>query len=155
VGSRFLFLELFCSALFISLNESRKARLGLSHVLSSKLYFRLFTTAIGKSFNLHLTIFSFLYICLHSKHALILDYLVQRCYTRTARAFAADSTIRHLDADGDEIPRPNEEHDPASLTDEVFRQADLRQGAHSCFLASSSYNSCLFRYSNQHPLWSH
>jgi hypothetical protein len=69
--------------------------------------------------------------CLPRKRALILDYLVQRCYTRTARAFAADSTIRHLNADGDEIRRPNGEDDPAGLTDEVLHQADLRRGRYS------------------------
>ncbi|KAI0273728.1 CTLH/CRA C-terminal to lish motif domain-containing protein [Gloeopeniophorella convolvens] len=59
--------------------------------------------------------------------ALILDYLLQRCYTRTARAFAADSTIRHLDADGDEILRPECEGDSHGITDETLRQADQRR----------------------------
>jgi len=36
-------------------------------------------------------------------HSLVLDYLCHSCYTRTADAFNRDSTIRHLDADGDEI----------------------------------------------------
>lgn len=62
------------------------------------------------------------------KRALILDYLVQRCYTRTARAFAVDSTIRHLDADGDEIRCPRGEEDSSGVTEDVLRQADLRQG---------------------------
>lgn len=69
-------------------------------------------------------------ICLCPKRALILDYLVQRCYTRTARAFAADSTIRHLDADGDEIRRPRGEDDSPGVTEDALHQADLRQGAY-------------------------
>lgn len=68
-------------------------------------------------------------LCL--KRALILDYLVQRCYTRTARAFAADSTIRHLDADGDELPRPRIEDDSPGVTEDALHLADLRQGAYS------------------------
>lgn len=59
--------------------------------------------------------------------AIILDYLVQRCYTRTARAFAADSTIRHLDADGDRLRRPRGEDDTPGITEDVLHQADLRQ----------------------------
>ncbi|KAF8965249.1 CTLH/CRA C-terminal to lish motif domain-containing protein [Flammula alnicola] len=35
--------------------------------------------------------------------SLVLDYLCHSCYTRTASAFNRDSTIRQLDADGDEI----------------------------------------------------
>ncbi|KAF8911006.1 CTLH/CRA C-terminal to lish motif domain-containing protein [Gymnopilus junonius] len=35
--------------------------------------------------------------------SLVLDYLCHSCYTNTARAFNRDSTVRHLDADGDEI----------------------------------------------------
>ncbi|KAI9509651.1 CTLH/CRA C-terminal to lish motif domain-containing protein, partial [Russula earlei] len=58
---------------------------------------------------------------------LILDYLVQCCYTRTARAFAADSTIRHLDADGDEIRSPRGEDDSPGITEDALHQADLRR----------------------------
>ncbi|KAJ7581240.1 hypothetical protein C8J56DRAFT_1006229 [Mycena floridula] len=36
---------------------------------------------------------------------LVLDYLCHHCYTNTARAFARDSSVRQLDADGDEIMR--------------------------------------------------
>ncbi|KAF8478589.1 CTLH/CRA C-terminal to lish motif domain-containing protein [Russula ochroleuca] len=67
--------------------------------------------------------------------ALILDYLVQRCYTRTARAFAADSTIRHLDADGDEIPRPSGEDDSPGITEDALQQADLRQNVQVSILS--------------------
>jgi hypothetical protein len=72
---------------------------------------------------------SLISLCL--KRALILDYLVQRCYTRTARAFAADSTIRHLDADGDELCRPRIEDDSPGITEDALHQADLRQSAYS------------------------
>ncbi|KDR81691.1 hypothetical protein GALMADRAFT_58600 [Galerina marginata CBS 339.88] len=40
------------------------------------------------------------------RRSLVLDYLCHSCYTNTARAFNRDSTIRHLDADGDEIVEP-------------------------------------------------
>lgn len=70
-------------------------------------------------------------ISLCSKRAIILDYLVQRCYTRTARAFAADSTIRHLDANGDELRRPRGEDDSPGITEDALHQADLRQSAYS------------------------
>ena len=69
-------------------------------------------------------------ISLCPKRAVILDYLVQRCYTRTARAFAADSTIRHLDADGDELRRPSGEDDSPGITEDALHQADLRQSAY-------------------------
>jgi hypothetical protein len=93
-------------------------------------------------------------ITLCPKRAVILDYLVQRCYTRTARAFAADSTIRHLDADGDELHRPRGEDDSPGITEDALHQADLRQSAYSlphiAFIASSTrYNP--FRCSSQHP----
>ncbi|KAI9466304.1 CTLH/CRA C-terminal to lish motif domain-containing protein [Lactarius psammicola] len=67
--------------------------------------------------------------------ALILDYLVQRCYTRTARAFAADSTVRLLDADGDEIRRPTGEDDPPGVTEETLHQAVLRRDVQTSILS--------------------
>ncbi|KAH9180647.1 CTLH/CRA C-terminal to lish motif domain-containing protein [Lactarius sanguifluus] len=67
--------------------------------------------------------------------ALILDYLVQRCYTRTARAFAADSTVRLLDADGDELRRPSEEGDPPGVTEETLHQAVLRRDIQTSILS--------------------
>ncbi|KAH9966760.1 CTLH/CRA C-terminal to lish motif domain-containing protein [Russula dissimulans] len=67
--------------------------------------------------------------------ALILDYLVQRCYTRTARAFAADSTIRHLDADGDEIRSPRGEDDSSGITEDALDQADLRRDVQTSILS--------------------
>ena len=77
-------------------------------------------------------------ISLSLKRAIILDYLVQRCYTRTARAFAADSTIRHLDADGDELRRPQGEDDSPGITEDALHHADLRQGAYSFLTLYSS-----------------
>ncbi|TEB36398.1 hypothetical protein FA13DRAFT_1623639 [Coprinellus micaceus] len=35
--------------------------------------------------------------------ALVLDYLCHQCFTNTARAFLHDSTVKELDADGDEV----------------------------------------------------
>jgi len=67
--------------------------------------------------------------------ALILDYLVQRCYTRTARAFAADSTVRLLDADGDEIRGPSGEDDSPAVTEDALHQADLRRDVQTNILS--------------------
>jgi len=68
--------------------------------------------------------------------SLVLDYLCHSCYTRTAIAFAGDSTIRHLDADGDEII---EAEDPSSSTSEQFenhmKQVALRQEIRSQILS--------------------
>ena len=65
----------------------------------------------------------------------MLDYLCHSCYTRTAIAFAGDSTIRHLDADGDEIIEAVDPEDPSnsiSSSTEQFenqmKQVALRQG---------------------------
>ncbi|GLB34870.1 putative repeated motif containing protein [Lyophyllum shimeji] len=61
--------------------------------------------------------------------SLVLDYLCHHCYTKTAKAFARDSTVRHLDADGDEITE-NKEHGPATpveLPRNEWRQMQLRE----------------------------
>lgn len=65
----------------------------------------------------------------------MLDYLCHSCYTRTAIAFAGDSSIRHLDADGDEIIDPVDPVDPSnSITSSTeqfenqMKQVALRQG---------------------------
>jgi len=42
-------------------------------------------------------------LTVYQLRSLVLDYLCHSCYTNTARAFNRDSTVRHLDADGDEI----------------------------------------------------
>ena len=66
------------------------------------------------------------------QHSLVLDYLCHSCYTRTAAAFSRDSTIRHLDADGDEIIEVVDVEDGISGTTEQFKnymkQVALRQG---------------------------
>lgn len=63
------------------------------------------------------------------QRALVLDYLCHNCYSATARAFARDSTVRHLDADGDEIMLPNRAPEDSSpeLTEEVLRLVELRE----------------------------
>jgi len=60
---------------------------------------------------------------------LVLDYLCHNCYTDTARAFARESAVRHLDADGDEIMGLEKERDDSSadLTEEMLRLVELRQ----------------------------
>lgn len=62
-------------------------------------------------------------------HNVILDYLCQNCNTKTARAFARDSTVRHLDADGDEIHPDGgaAAAAAASRLDKTLRFADIRQ----------------------------
>ena len=67
----------------------------------------------------------------------MLDYLCHSCYTRTAIAFAGGSTVRQLDADGDEIIEAVDPEDPSnsiSISAEQFenhmRQVALRQGAY-------------------------
>jgi hypothetical protein len=57
---------------------------------------------------------------------LVLDYLCHNCHTETARAFARDSAVRHLDADGDEI-MPPETDSGTDRTEEVLRLVELRQ----------------------------
>ncbi|KZP19543.1 hypothetical protein FIBSPDRAFT_743732, partial [Athelia psychrophila] len=57
----------------------------------------------------------------------ILDYLCQNCNTKTARAFARDSAVRHLDADGDEIHPDGAHAAAAARLDETLRLAEIRQ----------------------------
>lgn len=73
----------------------------------------------------------------------MLDYLCHSCYTRTAIAFAGDSTVRHLDADGDEIIEAVDPEDPSnsinSSTEQFenqMKQVALRQGT---YLSLCSY----------------
>jgi hypothetical protein len=62
------------------------------------------------------------------KRNLVLDYLCHNCYSATARAFARDSAVRHLDADGDEIMGPEKgSSDATDLTGMMLRLVDLRQ----------------------------
>ncbi|KAK0239973.1 CTLH/CRA C-terminal to lish motif domain-containing protein [Armillaria nabsnona] len=68
--------------------------------------------------------------------SLVLDYLSHQCYTRTARAFAEDSSVRHLDADGDEVMQPADGGSSLpELPEEVLKQADQRAGAPCAFRA--------------------
>lgn len=68
-------------------------------------------------------------LTVHWKRALVLDYLCDNCYTATARAFARDSTIKHLDPDGDEIMDSEKGGSDGALdrTNEMLRLAGLRQ----------------------------
>ncbi|THH33971.1 hypothetical protein EUX98_g199 [Antrodiella citrinella] len=64
--------------------------------------------------------------------ALVLDYLCHSSYTDTARAFVRDSTIKHLDADGDELMTPatsdGSSGDPlADTLDERLAPAEIRR----------------------------
>lgn len=71
------------------------------------------------------------------QRSLVLDYLCHNCYTRTATAFSRDSTIRHLDADGDEIVDSEavdveDSNDstggPTEQFENFMKQVALRQG---------------------------
>jgi hypothetical protein len=69
-----------------------------------------------------------------------MDYLCHHCYTRTAVAFAKDSTVRHLDADGDEIVQPRDkgilgDQDVLELSNETLREAELRNSASLLFIS--------------------
>ncbi|KAF9053799.1 hypothetical protein BDZ89DRAFT_1004845 [Hymenopellis radicata] len=67
--------------------------------------------------------------------ALVLDYLSHQCYTRTARAFAKDSAVRHLDADGDEVMSPDDEPSLPQLSEVVLEKANLRAQVRAALLA--------------------
>lgn len=69
-----------------------------------------------------------------SQRSLVLDYLCHHCYTNTARAFARESTIRHLDPDGDEIhPVKGSAHNPL-VSEAVWKDLDLRERCIHSFL---------------------
>jgi hypothetical protein len=57
----------------------------------------------------------------------VLDYLCHHCYTNTARAFARESTIRHLDADGDEIRPVKGLTGNTAVSETVLKDVDLRE----------------------------
>ncbi|KAG1756668.1 PQ loop repeat-domain-containing protein [Suillus paluster] len=61
--------------------------------------------------------------------AFVLDYLCHNCYTKTAQAFARDTTVRHLDKDGDEIMSPDRrlQGNSVDLTEEGLRRIRLRE----------------------------
>lgn len=70
------------------------------------------------------------------QRSLVIDYLGHSCYTHTARAFSRDSTIRHLDADGDEIVEADNAEDSNDSTgskeqfEKFMKQVALRQGTY-------------------------
>lgn len=60
---------------------------------------------------------------------LVLDYLCHNSYSRSAKAFAADSAVQHLDADGDEIMTGESKEDPSlNELEERLRIGELRKG---------------------------
>lgn len=61
--------------------------------------------------------------------AFVLDYLCHNCYTKTAQAFARDTTVRHLDKDGDEITSPDRrlQGTSADLTGEGLQRIRRRE----------------------------
>ncbi|EIM90091.1 uncharacterized protein STEHIDRAFT_108677 [Stereum hirsutum FP-91666 SS1] len=70
--------------------------------------------------------------------SLVLDYLCHSCYTGTARAFAQDSTVRHLDADGDEmVARREDERDSTGVTEEDLKQVEIRREIQTSILSGS------------------
>ncbi|KAI0054156.1 hypothetical protein FA95DRAFT_1551965 [Auriscalpium vulgare] len=73
--------------------------------------------------------------------ALVLDYLCHKCYIRTARAFACDSIVRHLDADGDEVQRPAGEGDTVGVSDEDLNQVELRRDVQTNILSGRVDNA--------------
>ncbi len=59
---------------------------------------------------------------------MVLDYLCHGCYTSTAKAFAKDSTVRHVDADGDEIITTTPAEDDAGrMFRELVVQVEIRE----------------------------
>jgi solute carrier family 66 (lysosomal lysine-arginine transporter), member 1 len=70
------------------------------------------------------------------QRSLVIDYLGHSCYTHTARAFSRDSTIRHLDADGDEIMEADSAEDSNDSTgskeqfEKFMKEVALRQGTY-------------------------
>jgi hypothetical protein len=89
------------------------------------------------SFPSELLNFATLY--LEIQRTLVLDYLCHNCHTETARAFARESAVRHLDADGDEImPLGKDTRDTRDLTSEVLRLVELRQRESPAMLSGVS-----------------
>ncbi|THU88401.1 hypothetical protein K435DRAFT_821379 [Dendrothele bispora CBS 962.96] len=60
----------------------------------------------------------------NSRRTLVIDYLAHSGYTNTARAFGRDSTILHLDMDGEEVPQV--EPGSSQLSESSFKQAEVR-----------------------------
>jgi hypothetical protein len=75
----------------------------------------------------------------------VLDYLSHHCYPNTARAFARDSTIRHLDADGDELRPAKGSLSNTALSEAVLMDLDVRQ---RCILGSLNHRRLLLTSSD-------
>ncbi|KAF8636630.1 hypothetical protein AX17_003439 [Amanita inopinata Kibby_2008] len=70
--------------------------------------------------------------------SLVLDYLAHQCYTSTAKAFLRDSTVKHFNADGDEVELPLSSRVDVGLSSKVYeealRRADSRKHIKTCIL---------------------
>ncbi|KAF8892508.1 hypothetical protein BD779DRAFT_1610089 [Infundibulicybe gibba] len=69
--------------------------------------------------------------------SLVLDYLCQHCYTKTAKAFARDSTIKHIDPDGDELLDAGNSlgSSPSALSPNILKQMETREQIRSHLLS--------------------
>ncbi|KAF9013905.1 CTLH/CRA C-terminal to lish motif domain-containing protein [Cyathus striatus] len=70
---------------------------------------------------------------------IVIDYLCHNCYTNTARAFVKDSSVRQLDADGDEVISSVDEqlNEDEEITEEFLKQVERRQEIRRCILAGN------------------
>ncbi|KAI0721086.1 hypothetical protein C8T65DRAFT_566716 [Cerioporus squamosus] len=67
---------------------------------------------------------------------LVLDYLVHNCFNSTAETFVSESSVKHVDADGDEVMRSPEKtlaEDLVELRDKLA-MGDLRKGMPQCLM---------------------
>ncbi|KIY43605.1 hypothetical protein FISHEDRAFT_9972, partial [Fistulina hepatica ATCC 64428] len=77
------------------------------------------------------------------QRSLVLDYLCQACYPRTAKIFARESTVRNVDLDGDEIMSSNETDTDETSSDsttyplpaELLTQVKQREEIQNCILS--------------------
>ncbi|EGN93267.1 hypothetical protein SERLA73DRAFT_189809 [Serpula lacrymans var. lacrymans S7.3] len=67
--------------------------------------------------------------------ALVLQYLCHNCYTSTARAFARDSAVRHLDADGNEITSSRAKEMSPDLSEGTLNNIKFRNDIRLCILS--------------------
>ncbi|KZV69469.1 hypothetical protein PENSPDRAFT_580825 [Peniophora sp. CONT] len=84
------------------------------------------------------------------QRSLILDYLTHNAYADTARAFSDESRVRHLDADGDDVARPDEEADSGKLSEELLAQAQLRQEVQQ-YILSGKVDGAIARLNEHFP----
>ena len=74
----------------------------------------------------------------YSQRTLVLDYLCHNCYSDSARAFARDSQVQHLDRDGDDLTLSSASgsDNTRNLSNELLRLVELRQRkSHSIFVS--------------------